>query len=439
MPSDGWTEMPFNHAVQVNPPVTLAKGTVYPFVEMAAVDSASRSVCESEHRAFKNGGAKFMPGDTLMARITPCLENGKIARFRPSDTTSPGFGSTEFIVVRGRNGVTDSDFAYYLTKWPDFRQYAISQMTGSSGRQRVPAESLAHFEVPVPPLDVQRRIACILGSLDDKIELNRRMNRTLERMAQALFKSWFIDFDPVRAKADPHNGDPTAGGLPDHLAALFPDRLTDSDLGPIPEGWEVKALTDAIAINPKRTLPKGTRAPFLEMSNMPTRGPSPDSWRLREMTSGMKFINGDTLVARITPCLENGKTAFVDFLRAGQVGWGSTEYIVLRPKEGIPPVLAYLLARTPRFRTFAIRQMTGSSGRQRVPPLSLSKFQMVLPEDDSPVYRAFGDEVQPFFDRITLAVRQSRRLAQLRDTLLPKLLSGELDLPAAEGVVEEVA
>lgn len=433
MPNDGWATMPFTDAVQVNPPVKLEKGVVYPFVEMAAVDPASRSVAESEERAFESGGAKFLPDDTLMARITPCLENGKIARFRPTDKTSRGFGSTEFIVIRGRADVTDNDFAYYLTKSPDFHQFAVAQMTGSSGRQRVPAESLAHFETLVPPLPVQRQIASILGSLDNKIELNRRMNRTLERMAQALFKSWFIDFDPVRAKSE---GDPTAGGLPDHLAAHFPDRLVDSELGEIPEGWEVKSLDEAFDVNPKRKLAKGTLAPFLEMSNMPTKGPSPAAWRMREMTSGTKFIKGDTLVARITPCLENGKTAFVDFLYPGQVGWGSTEYIVLRPKGDIPPVFAYLLARTESFRTFAIRQMTGSSGRQRVPPDSLSAFQLVLPAMDSPLHKAFGEQVNPYFERISLSARQNRKLAGLRDTLLPKLLSGELEVP--EAAVEEV-
>jgi len=164
---------------------------------MAAVDPGARSVRESEHREIKSGGARFAPGDTLMARITPCLENGKIARFRPSDETSLGFGSTEFIVIRGRDGVTTDDFAYYLTKWSEFRQFAIGQMTGSSGRQRVPADSLAGFEATIPPLPVQRRIAHILGTLDDKIELNRRMNRALEAMARAIFKAWFIDFEPV--------------------------------------------------------------------------------------------------------------------------------------------------------------------------------------------------------------------------------------------------
>ena len=122
----------------------------------------------------------------------------------------------------------------------------------------------------------------------------------------------------------------------------------------------------------------------------------------------MKFVNGDTLVARITPCLENGKTAFVDFLAEGDVGWGSTEYIVLRPKEPIPPVVAYLLARTEDFRTFAIQQMTGSSGRQRVPADSLGKYLIATPEIDSPIFQRLGEVVSPMFDRIKAAMRQSR-------------------------------
>lgn len=426
--------MPFTDAVTVNPSISFEKGKVYPFVEMAAVDPGARSVRESEHREFKSGGARFASGDTLMARITPCLENGKIARFRPSDGISIGFGSTEFIVIRGKAGITTNDFAYYLTKWDEFRQFAIGQMTGSSGRQRVPADSLAGFIANIPPLPIQRRIADVLGKLDDKIELNRRMNRTLEKMAAAIFKSWFIDFDPVHAKAE--GRDPN---LPAEIADLFPDSFEESELGAIPKGWAVRPLTDVIAINPKRTLAKGSLAPFLEMSNMPTRGPSPGAWRMRKLTSGTKFINGDTLLARITPCLENGKTAFVDFLADGQVGWGSTEYIVLRPCDEIPSIFAYLLARTPNFRTFAIQQMTGSSGRQRVPPQSLSKFHLALPERHSPVYQALGEMTQPLFARIKLAMKQNRRLAGLHDTLLPKLLSGEIEVPEAEVAVEEVA
>lgn len=156
---------------------------------------------------------------------------------------------------------------------------------------------------------------------------------------------------------------------------------------------------------------------------------------MREMGSGMKFLNGDTLVAWITPCLENGKTAFVDFLSHGEVGWGSTEYIVLRPKGAIPTVFAYLLARTEEFRSFAIQQMTGSSGRQRVPADSLSKYLIATPDNDSPLFTRFGELVAPMFAQITAAVRQSRTLAGLRDALLPKLISGELRVPDAERVV----
>ena len=206
----GWRELSFSEAVLVNPKVRLDRGVTYPFVDMAAVSAESRSAYPSGQREFRGGGSKFHHGDTLMARITPCLENGKIARYHAPDATSDAHGSTEFIVIRGRPDVTDSDFAYYLTQWNEVRDYAINQMTGTSGRQRVPVVSLDHFTVRIPPISEQRAIAHVLGTLDDKIELNRRMNETLEEMARALFKSWFVDFDPVRAKAAPQAaGSPT--------------------------------------------------------------------------------------------------------------------------------------------------------------------------------------------------------------------------------------
>ncbi len=237
-----WRELPFSRAVVVNPTVRLVRGDDYPFVDMKAVSASSRSVAPSETRSFRGGGSRFEVGDTLMARITPCLENGKIARFY-GDSNQAGHGSTEFIVIRGREGVSDTTFAYYLTKWEGVSGYAISQMSGTSGRQRVPTSALDHLVVPVPPLSEQRAIAHILGTLDDKIELNRRMSETLEAMARALFKSWFVDFDPVRAKIE--GRDP---GLPKHIADLFPVRLVDSELGEIPEGWEVKPLSDCVDV-----------------------------------------------------------------------------------------------------------------------------------------------------------------------------------------------
>ena len=271
----------------------------------------------------------------------------------------------------------------------------------------------------MPPLPEQRAIAHILGTLDDKIELNRRMSETLEAMARALFLSWFVDFDPVRAKAE--GRDP---GLPKPLADLFPARLVDSELGEIPEGWEVAPLPEVVDVNPTRALRKGVAAPYLDMANMPTHGHSADEVVDRTFGSGMRFINGDTLVARITPCLENGKTAFVDFLQDGQVGWGSTEYIVLRPKAPLPEEYAYCLARSAEFREFAIQSMTGTSGRQRVPADSLAHFRVTAPP--RPIAEAFGRAVKPRFARASAAVSESRTLAALRDALLPKLVSGEL-------------
>jgi len=425
-----WAVLPFSEAVLINPRVPLERGVTYPFVDMQAVDPNSRSVHASLEREFTGGGSRFAAGDTLMARITPCLENGKVARFTADSKDAVGHGSTEFIVVRGRPGVTDTGFVYYLTRWDGVRLYAISQMTGTSGRQRVPIESLRHLEVDVPSLPEQRAIAHILGTLDDKIELNRRMNKTLEAMARAIFKSWFVDFDPVRAKADGRQ----PVGMDPATASLFPDAFEDSPLGKVPEGWAASPMSEVVEINPRRSLKKGTVAPYLDMKGMPTRGHRPDSWTMRALGSGTKFRNGDTLMARITPCLENGKTAFVDFLDEGEVGWGSTEFIVLRPRPPLPLEYGYYLARSDDVRTHAILNMTGSSGRQRVPPECLD--HLLIPVPPAGVAKRFGELVQPLMAMITSNCEQSATLASIRDALLPKLLSGEIRVPDAEKCLE---
>lgn len=329
------------------------------------------------------------------------------------------------LYVRDFKG-NDPRFISYFLKTIDFFVY--------SDKAAVPGVNRNHLhsaDVRVPPLKEQQAIACILGALDDKIEVNRRMNGTLEAMARAIFQDWFVDFGPVRAKA----AGQAPAGLAAAVAALFPARLVEVAGRVVPEGWEVKKLPEIIDVNPKRLLSKGAIAPYLDMANMPILGPSPGSWINREFGSGMKFMNGDTLVARITPCLENGKTAFVDFLTDNEVGWGSTEYIVLRPKGKIPPVFAYILARTEDFRTFAIHQMTGSSGRQRVPADSLANFYISSPEVNSQLFHQFGNYVTPLFSRIRESMNQSRTLAALRDALLPKLIAGEMRVADAERVV----
>jgi len=365
-------------------------------------------------------------GDTVLSTVRP----NRRSMFFASQPGDDWVVSTGFAVLRPKTRLVDPRFLYACVFNQAFTEYLITREKGAA-YPAVSPEDIGKAQIALPPLKEQQAIACILGALDDKIELNRRINGTLEAMARAIFKSWFVDFDPVRAKAV--GKQPL--GLAPHIADLFPDSFQDSELGEIPKGWNAFALPAIAEINPSRQLPKGAVAPYLNMAGMPTEGPAPDSWIQREVGSGMKFINGDTLVARITPCLENGKTAYVDFLKDGEVGWGSTEYIVLRPRKPIPTVLGYLLARSNEFRSFAIQRMTGSSGRQRVPVDSLAHYKLAAPTIDSAIYDAFGRTVKPLFERLQSAMEQSRTLSPLRDTLLPKLISGDLRVPDAERIV----
>ena len=336
-------------------------------------------------------------------------------------------------ILRPCSSEIDGAYLFYALSTDEAQQQFHSYANGVT-RFGLRKADISLVETPLPPLPEQRAIAHILGTLDDKIELNRRMNQTLEEMARALFKSWFVDFLPVRAKQRARTpaclpaarGLAQAGlsGMDDSIADLFPDRLVDSELGEIPEGWEAVPLPEMIEINPPRSLRRGEIAPYLDMANMPTRGHVPDTVIDRPFGSGMRFTNGDTLVARITPCLENGKTAYVDFLQHGKIGWGSTEYIVMRPKPPLPNEFAYCLARSAGFREFAIQNMTGTSGRQRVPAKALSQF--LFPSPPEQIAASFGKVAQPLFARASEAVRESRTLAALRDTLLPKLVSGAL-------------
>lgn len=355
---------------------------------------------------------------------------GKVGFVKECDL--PALLNQNMWVIRSKDSnITDPRYLYY---W--FQLIVRETLHWASGSARAFVRRDDYRNLPFPAIEIttQRAIASILGSLDDKIELNRKINRTLEQMAAAIFKAWFVDFEPVRSKA---SGADSFPGMPQPVFDALPSTFADSELGPIPEGWEVKPLPDMIEVNPKRSLKKGERAPHLEMKNMPTQGHAPKAWGERPFGSGMKFNNGDTLVARITPCLENGKTAFVDFLDANQTGWGSTEYIVLRPIEPLPKAFAYCLARTTSFRDFAVQNMTGTSGRQRVSATALNHYELTKPLPQLAV--AFGERIAPLFALIKAHMDESRTLAKTRDALLPKLLSGEIRIPQAEQLVEEIA
>ena len=316
-----------------------------------------------------------------------------------------------------------------------FLKYAINStdisgfITGST-IPKLSQRNLLSIPIPCPTLVEQEEIVSILGRLDDKIELSRRMNETLEAMARAIFKDWFVDFGPTRAKVE---------GRAPYLAAalwdLFPDILDAEDR---PLGWSVHPANDLFEFNPRESVKKGTYTPYLDMAALPQSGAVADAPKNREYRSGSKFRDGDTLFARITPCLENGKTAYVFDLGNDVVGAGSTEFIVIRAREPLPKSASYILARDPDFRAHAERSMTGTSGRQRANHEALARYQLTVPVEDH-LWGSLGNFVNPLIDRIIANARESRTLTHTRDLLLPKLMSGEIRLTEAEKAVEAVA
>jgi type I restriction enzyme, S subunit len=317
-------------------------------------------------------------------------------------------------------------YLYYWFSGPEGQAQIIAGGIGSS----VPGFNLGQvrqMRVPLPPLDVQHAITSVLSALDDKINLNHGMNETLEAMARAIFKDWLVDFGPTRVKKE--DGAPY---LAPEIWALFPDRLNNESK----PGWRSDQLQQIVELNPSEPIHKGTVAPYLDMAALPTSGSIPAQTISREFTSGMRFRNGDTLFARITPCLENGKTAFVQSLPGSVIGSGSTEFIVLRSRPPVPMPYTYLLARDPSFRAFAIQSMTGTSGRQRARNEALAAYPVTCPEAE--VWVAFGSLIEPMFDRIKANGEGSHTLAATRDLLLPKLMSGEIRLTDAEKKVQAV-
>ena len=391
-------------------------------------------------------------GDLLFARQSLVLSGAGKCSIFVRDDENVCFES-HVIRCRVSQELADPHFYYYFFSSPAGRALMESIVEQGAGASGIRGSDLAELSVPwIDPI-FQRRVAGVLSQIDDKISFNRRIIQTLEAMAQAIFQSWFVDFDPVKAKiaAKAEGRDPLRAAMsvisgkaaaeldalpPEQYeqlaatAALFPDEMEDSELGAIPKGWTVCPLPECVDINPSRVLKKGAIAPYLDMANVPTHAARVDNVVPRAFGSGSKFINGDTLLARITPCLENGKTAYVDFLADGEVGWGSTEFIVLRPKNGLPLPFAYFLCRHPEFRAFAISQMAGTSGRQRVPNDCFGAYKVVKP---SPlVADAFGLQTTQFMKQIKSLDEASKTLAGLRDVLLPRLLSGELQVQHTE-------
>ena len=276
-------------------------------------------------------------------------------------------------------------------------------------------------EIPLPPLSEQRAIAHILGTLDDKIELNRRMNETLEEMARALFKSWFVDFDPVRAKMEGRDT-----GLPPDVADLFPDRLVESELGEIPEGWGVGCLAD-IAVAPRRGVDPTSlhdETPYIGLEHMPRRSIALTQWEGAGKVTSSKsgFKKGEFLFGKLRPYFHKVGVAPVN-------GICSTDVIVVAPKASQWSSFVLASISLDEFVAYANQTSTGT----RMPRTSwktMSEYRICLPSAHA--VQAFQDAVQPMIDGIVANVHGSRTLAALRDVLLPKLVSGELRVTQLE-------
>lgn len=435
-----WRYLPFTEAVEVNPRVRLGRGTRYPFVDMKAIDPSWKDVTESEYREFKSGGAKFEPFDTLMARITPCLENGKIARYVPKgELKRPAFGSTEFIVIRGKEGVTNNDFAYYLTKWQEFRQFAISQMAGTSGRQRVPVDALGGFNVPVPDLSEQRAIAHILGSLDDKIELNRRMNETLETMAQAMFKSWFIDFDPVidnalatgntipdelreQAELRTSLGD-ARKSLPEDIRKLFPSEfeLTE-ELGWIPKGWTAKKLGQTIHLF------DNIRIPLSKHQRLERHG----SFRYFGATGVMDYVNDYLFDGVYALVGEDGTVQTSSGKPVVQYVWGQfwvNNHAHVLQGNGISTEHLITI-----LKSIDIRKYITGAVQPKLNQMNLKSIPIVAATDG--VNKYFEKHIEHLFLKTRMNTDNSSDLEKTRDVIMPNLLSGKIRPPEMEKLLE---
>jgi len=233
-------------------------------------------------------------------------------------------------------------------------------------------------------------------------------------MAKTLYDYWFVQFDFPNANGKPYK---TSGGK-----MVWSEELKRE----VPDGWEVDAAEHIFQFNPSLSLGKGTRGSYIDMNALPTYGYMTEEIQSKEFNGGMKFQNGDVVVARITPCLENGKTALITLLSNDEIGFGSTEFIVLRGRKRALSAFAAFVSRSEEFRKFAISNMTGTSGRKRVDAKTLANFKMTIP--DMKVLSDFENIVAPFFQMLTKNTIENKQLKNLRDWLLPILMNGQVKI-----------
>ena len=418
--------------IDVNPKVKMQKGQSYPFVDMAAVKEWQRdvSMADIEPREFKGSGSKFESGDILLARITPCFENGKTAIAPPIH--GPGHGSTEFIVIRPKDP-RDHAFVYGLLRSPEFRSHAIGQMVGTSGRQRIPNDAVLSFPLELPGEGYRHRVTHLLGGVEDACSTLRNQNTVLEAIAQRLFRSWFVNFDPVHAKA--------AGKEPEamsaELAALFPSEFEDSELGPIPKGWAISPYSDAIDILSGGT-PKTSAGhywngdiPWFSVTDAPVSGQVFVLRTEKHITkAGLENSPAKLLPPRSTIISARGTVGKIGMV-SGQMTINQSCY-ALSPKSDQGVYWVYFQTRN---LVCALKQMAHGGVFDTITRDTFKGVKVVIPP--TAIFGAFSSASRPLFDAIECNGRLILCLTELRDHLLPRLISGKLSLEDAEQVVAD--
>ncbi|MXX97527.1 MAG: restriction endonuclease subunit S [Rhodothermaceae bacterium] len=370
-----------------------------------------RAIDDTEERISDEGlqrsSAKYLPANTaLMAMYGANV--GQLGWLKCPATVNQAVCG---MVVDGE--IADPRYVFYALL---YSRPALTAKAQGAAQQNLNQGLIKEFEIPTPPLKAQKQIAAILSAYDDLIENNLRRIKISEEMAQDLYREWFVKFR-----------------FPGHEQV----RMVDSPLGKIPEGWEVMSVSEAVDLNPKLNIEKDKEKFFVPMSGLSTDSMVITEFKYRTGNNGAKFQNGDTLFARITPSTEHGKTGFVQCLTSDdEVAFGSTEYIVMRSKY-LNPYAVYFLARELDLREHAIRSMTGASGRQRVQVGCFDNFFIATSAQD--VLEKFEQAVAPNFRLIQKLWDKNRALSQTRDLLLPKLISGELDVSELDINIEETA
>lgn len=379
-----WTKKMLSDIADFNPRETIKKGAIAKKIPMDVLRPFYRDIPYYVEECF-SGGTKFRNGDTIMARITPCLENGKTAQVSILNDGEVGFGSTEYIVFRAKEGIADKDYLYYLVCSPKVREPAIKSMVGSSGRQRVQTDVVKNLEIDVPPLVEQEKIGSFLKALDDKIALNDRINKNLEQQAKALYKDWFFDFSPFLAE------------------------------GNLPNGWRLGTVGDIIQLHDSKRVPLSGS----ERDKMKKIYPYYGATSLMDYVDNYLFDGIYLLLGEDGTVVDSLGFPILQYIY-GQF-WVNNHAHIITGKEGFSVEELYLF-----FSLTNIKSIVTGAVQQKVSQQNLKKVPAIIPNKEA--LNAFDDLIQPIFAQIRNLKDENIRLADLRDSLLPRLMSGELDV-----------